>query len=227
MGEGFQILDIVLLAMIAGFIALRLRSVLGRRTGHERPPSEQVQARYGGAENKGAVPPLDAGEGASPADYRLILKPGSAAADGIDAISRADPHFNLSTFAQGARGAYEMILEGFWQGDREAFRGFVSDDIFRQFEDVIAAREAAGETLKNSLERVRSMEIVDAKAANGMATISVRFTSDVVLMTVDSEGRVLSGNPVDKVDVKDVWTFERPLASADPNWTLVATHSED
>lgn len=227
MGEGFQILDIILLAMIAGFIALRLRSVLGRRTGEERPPSEQAQARYGGAEAKGGAPAADAAEDLPPTDYRLIIKPGSAAADGVEAIGRTDPHFDIESFAQGARGAYEMILEGFWQGDREAFRGFVSDDIFRQFDDAIAAREAAGQTLKNDLERVRSVEVVDADVVDGTASIAIRFTSDVVLMTVDSEGRVLSGNPVDKMDVKDVWTFERPLASADPNWTLVATRSED
>lgn len=230
MSEGFQILDIILLAMIAGFIALRLRSVLGRRTGHERPPSEQTQARYGGAESKSApadAPPIDA----PAADYRLILKPGSAAADGVDAIARRDGAFDLDSFVQGARGAYELILDGFWRGDREAFRAFVSDDIFNQFDAAIAAREADGETVKNTLDRVRSVEVVSAdiraSSSGDMASIAVRFTADVVVMTLDRDGRVVSGNPVDKVEVKDVWTFERRLDSADPNWTLVATRSED
>ena len=231
MSDGFQFIDIIFLAMLAAFIALRLRGVLGRRTGHERRQSEEATERAGAPEKKAAsaeAAPADRLPGEAPAaDYRFTLKSSSPAFDGVDAIARHDPSFSPENFAAGARSAYQLILEGFWHGDSDAFRPFVSREIFQQFDTAIKARQAAGEQVKTTLEKVRAVEIVEAGVSDGMARVVVRLTADIITMTVDKEGRVIEGNPVDTIDVKDVWTFERQLASADPNWTLVATRSEE
>jgi predicted lipid-binding transport protein (Tim44 family) len=227
MNEGFQFLDIIFLAMLAAFVALRLRSVLGRRTGNERRPSEEVQRRYSGAAKKdldGAPlgPTVDA---PADADYRLILSPSSAAFDGIEAIRKRDRYFDFEGFVAGARGAYELILNAFWEGDRDTLRPFVSDEIFDRFDHAIRLRERDGQTLQNKLERVRRVEVRDAALKGTVAEISLVFVSDVVLVTVDAEGRVVEGNPVDVIDSRDIWTFERDLSTDDPNWTLIATCS--
>ncbi len=229
MNEGFQFLDIIFLAMLAGFIALRLRSVLGRRTGHERRPDEANEERYPGAP-KQAPQTDDVGSDAAPVnfpapDYRLIMSPSSPAFDGVEAIRRYDRDFHLEQFVAGARGAYEMILTSFWSGDREEFRPFVSDDVYAQFDAAIRMRVADGESLKNTLERVRHAEIIDASLNGALASITIRFVGDAILMTLDREGRIIAGDPQDTVEVKDEWTFERNLDNQDPNWTLVATHS--
>lgn len=238
MSDGFQFFDIIFLAMLAGFIILRLRSVLGRRTGNERPPSEEVQRRYegtaekpvpatmGGQNGAGDAPPM-AGAGLEAAEYRLDLDEHSPAFDGIEAIRQRDRAFDLNGFVAGARGAYDLILNSFWSGDREAFRPFVSDEVFDQFDAVIRDREGEGVTLDNKLERVRRIEVVAARVNGSTAEIVLRFVTDAIFVTLDSEGRVLEGNPVDELEVQDIWTFERDLNSRDPNWTLVSTASED
>lgn len=231
MGEGFQFIDIIFLAMLAAFIALRLRSVLGRRTGNERRPDEKTQRRFGDdAPGDGKVAdvahPVN-GAAVEVPDYRFILSPASPAFDGIEEIRRADRNFSLEQFAAGARGAYELVLTSFWNGDRDEFRPFVSDEVFAQFDAVISARTAAGQSLKNHLEHVSHLEIVEAKLKGSLAEITVQFTSDFILMTIDGEGRVVDGNPVDTVEAKDIWTFSRDLSSADPNWTLIVTRSGD
>lgn len=245
MNDGFQFIDIIFLAMLAGFIALRLRSVLGRRTGHERPP-EEASRRYTGAPKEdakepakdAALPPrgddyvtdikadqrsANATQGG--ADYRLVLSPSSPAFDGIEAIRHKDRDFSPDQFAAGARAAYEMILSGFWSGRTADFRPFVSDEVFAQFEAAIRVRKAEGQTLRNKLERVRRVDFADAGLTGSLASISLLFVSDAILTTLDSEGRIIAGDPADPVEVKDQWTFERDLRTADPNWILVATHS--
>lgn len=238
MSDGFQFFDIIFIAMLAGFIILRLRSVLGRRTGNERPPSEEVQRRYeapaekpvaatvGGQNGRGDAPAIG-GAGVEAPEYRLGLDENSPAFDGIEAIRRRDRSFDLDSFVAGARGAYDLILTGFWSGDREAFRPFVSNEVFEQFDAVIRERESAGLTLDNKLERVRRIDVVGARLNGTVAEITLRFTVDAVFVTLDSEGRVVEGTPVDEVEVQDVWTFERDLNSRDPNWTLISTASED
>jgi len=238
MSDGFQFFDIIFLAMLAGFIILRLRSVLGRRTGNERPPSEEMQRRYEGAaekpvaatiggQNGAGDAPAMGGLGAEAAEYRLELDEHSPAFDGIEAIRQHDRGFDLEGFVAGARAAYDLILNGFWSGDREAFRPFVSDEVFDQFNEVIRERERDGMSLDNKLERVRRIEVVAARLHGSVAETVLRFVTDAIFVTVDSEGRVAEGNPVDEVEVQDIWTFERDLDSRDPNWTLVSTASDD
>lgn len=231
MSEGFQFFDIIFLAMLAGFIVLRLRSVLGRRTGSERPPSEEVQRRYSGRAMESPArdqATIDAAPATgAPAPYRLVLKESSAAADGIAAIRQKDRHFNLDEFVRGASHAYDLILNGFWSGDRESFRPFVSPEIYEQFDRAIRNREKDGLTLQNRIEEVERIEVVDARLHGATAEITLRYHTEAVFVTSDREGRVIDGNPVDRVKVEDVWTFERDLTSTDPNWILISTASED
>lgn len=232
MSEAFPYIDIILLAMIAAFVALRLRSVLGRRTGNERRPSEEAQQRYSDTPREGpngGDTPVDVAdvEGMPAPDYRMILSPSSTAFDGIEAIRDKDPAFDVDQFAAGARGAYELILTSFWSGNLDELRPFVSDAVFEDFKAAADALEKEGQTLDNSLERVRKIEFVDAGLEDGKtAEITLKFTSDVRLMTKDSEGRIIAGDPVDDAEAIDRWTFERDLTSADPNWTLIATESD-
>ncbi|MDA5192371.1 Tim44/TimA family putative adaptor protein [Govanella unica] len=242
MNDGFQFLDIIFLAMLAGFIALRLRSVLGRRTGHERPP-EEASRRYTGAPKDDSKAPekdpvkdrdygMDVEPDAKPVvmtqnttDYRMVLSPSSPAFDGVEDIRRRDPGFSPSQFAAGARAAYDMILTGFWDGKTAEFRPYVSDEVFAQFEAAIRMRKTEGQTLRNKLDRVSRVEFADASLNGTVASISMLFVSDAILTTLDREDRIIAGDPSDPVEVNDQWTFERDLRGNDPNWILVATHS--
>jgi len=231
MSDSFPYLDIVLIAMFAAFVALRLRSVLGRRTGNERGPSEETQRRYSDSANADA--PSDFPEGADQgmdapvADYRMVLNPSSKAFDGIEAIRDADPGFDIDQFVAGARGAYDLILNAFWSGNLEDMKPFASPSVYQDFVDALSALEDEKQSLHNQLERVRKIEFRDASLEDGKrAEITLAFTSDVLLLVKDSEGRIIAGDPVDPAEIIDIWTFERMLDSDDPNWLLVATDSE-
>ncbi len=232
MSGGFPYIDIILLAMFAAFIALRLRSVLGRRTGNERRPPEEVQRRYESVATNKDQPATIEGEAAvdldaPKADYRMVLGPSSQAFDGVDAIGRADRNFDVDQFVAGARAAYEMILSAFWANELDELRPLVSDSVYDDFAGAAAERKSRNVTLDNRLERVRKIEFQDARIDGKHAEITLKFVGDVRLMTKDSEGRIIAGNPVDATEAIDVWTFERDLGSRDPNWTLVATASDE
>ena len=231
MSDSFPYLDIVLIAMFAAFVALRLRSVLGRRTGSERGPSQETQRRY----NDSADPEKpsdftedpDQGTDAPAADYRMVLNPSSRAFGGIEAIRDVDPSFDIDQFVAGARGAYDLILNAFWSGNLEDMKPFASESVHQDFVNALAALEDENQSLHNQLERVRKIEVRDARLEDGKrAEITLAFTSDVLLVTKDDEGRIIAGDPVDPAEVIDIWTFERVLGSDDPNWVLVATDSE-
>lgn len=229
MTESFPYIDIILLAMFAGFIALRLRSVLGRRTGQERRPPEDVQSRYTGEAEDAAAAAGDVTLGmddVQKSDYRIEIDTDSNAFRQIEAIRKADPGFDPEQFAAGARWAYDLILNSFWTNDLEELRPFVSDAVYQDFSAAAKALADDGCSFENSLERVRKIEFDDASIEDNRAEITLRFVSDVRLVTKDSEGRVIAGNPVDETEVIDVWTFERDLTSTDPNWTLIATTSD-
>ncbi|MEX1147324.1 MAG: Tim44/TimA family putative adaptor protein [Sphingomonadales bacterium] len=228
MNESFPYIDIILLAMFAGFIALRLRSVLGRRTGSERPPSEDVQKRYSDESPDSTVNRNDVAmdDDMPQADYRLVVDPSTAAAREIESISAADRGFDMEQFAAGARGAYDLILNAFWNNELDEIRPFVSDPVYKDFATAAEGLASDGSSFDNTLERVRKIELDDARLDDQRAEITLRFISDVRLVTKDREGRVIAGNPVDETEAIDVWTFERDLVSRDPNWVLVATASE-
>lgn len=207
---------VVLLAMIAAFLALRLYSVLGKRTGHEQPLPKP-------AEDRTATPlprTID-----MPAEVKDVRNPSieSGAEAGLRQIVAADGGFDSAQFLDGAKSAYKMILEAFWKGDRETLEWLVESDVRDAFGEVISAREEAGQTLDNRLVRIEKAVISDAELSGGVARITVRFDADIVAVTRDAEGTVIAGSLTDAVVTHDVWTFSRTLKSDDPNWKLSET----
>ena len=214
--------EIVFLAMLAGFIALRLVSVLGRRTGHEKPVGDAF-AR-GPAEISQPAGPLPDVRAPQPIDLPADLDPNLRRP--LQAIADADASFDPARFTEGAKAAYRMILEAFWKGDAARLNDLVSDDVLLQFKRAIAAREEEGLTLDNRLVRIDRAQIVGAQLSGMMAEITVRFDADLVAVTRDRDGKVVAGSTSDAVDTHDVWTFSRHVSATDPNWLLVATDDE-
>jgi len=221
---GFRsvIVEIVILAMIAAFLGLRLYSVLGRRAEHEE---EIVPKRFEQPEQPGA--PARTAPSAQPnvAVLRPRAIPGvtAEAEQGLRQIADMDRGFDLAAFLQGARGAYGMILEAFWRGDREELQALCAPDVHDSFVQAIETREAAGETLDNRLIRIEEATIRAASCDGRMARISVAFRADIAAVTRDSEGNVVAGSLDDAVDSQDVWTFARDIRAAGPDWLLEET----
>ncbi len=214
-------IEIVLLAMVALFVGLRLYSVLGRRTGHEQQPVTRPEAV---APIEPAAPLADAaperGESSG-----LVYE--ERAARGIRAIVAADPAFDVARFLEGAQAAYRMILEAFWGGEREELRHLVGGDVLATFEEAITERESAGHRLDNRLVCIERAVIQDARLSGRTAEIDVRFDADIAAVTRDRDGNLIAGTMSDAVPTHDVWTFRRTLGSGDPNWLLVETDDAD
>lgn len=215
-------IEIVFLAMLAGFIALRLVSVLGRRTGHENP----APTGYPGGPAEVAAPGAGAPDARRPAMLEMPADLDPALREPLQAIADADPSFEPARFAEGAKGAYRMVLEAFWKGDAPALEGLVSDDVAADFRAAIAVREADGITLENRIVRIDRAQIVGARLSGMMAEVQVRFDADLVAVTRDKDGNVLAGSTSDAVQTHDLWTFSRHVGSQDPNWLLIETDDE-
>ena len=214
--------EIVLLAMVALFVGLRLYSVLGRRTGHEQQPILRPAETAAGTES--AAPAADVAVERPETGGFVYEEP---ATPGIRAIVGADPSFDVGRFLDGAQAAYRMILEAFWRGDREELRHLVGGEVLASFEQSIAAREEAGETLDNRLVQIERAVIQDARLSGRTAEIDVRFDADIAAVTRDRDGKVIAGTMSDAIPTHDVWSFRRDLASGDPNWLLVDTDEAD
>ena len=217
-----MIVEIVILAMIAAFLGLRLYSVLGRRAEHEE--EQPTPARF------------DAGEGKAPKAARRTIPatpvqlrpreidgPVPAVESGVREIAASDRSFDITAFLEGAKGAYTMILEAFWKGDKETLRELCDDDVYASFAGAIDAREAAGETLDNRLVRIEETRIKAAHMDGRIARVSVLFQADIAAVTRDSEGNVIAGSLDDAVESRDVWTFSRDTRSSSPDWVLDET----
>ena len=235
MQEVFDIYTIIFLAL-AVFIFLRLRSVLGQRTGRERPPYDPFSARdqvRGSTGDKVVTLPTRAVEQAAkpvesvePVDrWKGIAASGSATAAGLDAIFAVDKSFDPRHFLTGARAAYEMIVVAFAQGDRRTLREWLSKDVYDSFDAVIREREIRGETTETRFVSIDTTEIAGAELRGRTAHMTTRFVSQLVSVTRDKSGNVTDGNPDKVTDVTDVWTFARDVTSRDPNWKLVATEA--
>jgi predicted lipid-binding transport protein (Tim44 family) len=246
MQDVFDLTTIILL-VLAVLIFLRLRSVLGQRTGRERPPYDPFSAREpvrGSAGDKVVTLPTRAVEqgakadklGDKPADkpaepvepterWKGIAPQGSAVANGLDAILAADKSFDPRHFISGARGAYEMIVSAFAQGDRRTLKEWLAKEVYDSFEAVIQERENHGETTETRFVSIDSTEIAGAELRGRTALVTVRFVTQLVSATRDKAGNVTDGNPDKVTDVTDVWTFARDVTSRDPNWKLVATEA--
>ncbi len=205
---------VVLLAMVAGFLAMRLYMVLGKRTGHEQPLPKPAEERV-----LQPVPrTIDAT--AEPVVTRLT----DARAEGdLRAIAAATPGFDAREFVEGAKNAYRMILEAFWNSDRKTLDWLCEPEVAAAFESAIDAREAAGEVLDNRLVSIERAVVDSATIEGRVARIAVRFDADVAAVTRDKDGNVVSGSLTDAVETHEVWTFARSLDSRDPNWKLAET----
>lgn len=224
MNDGFHALDIVFFAMVAVFLIFRLRSVLGRRTGHERqPPNEWSMRRDAPAEAQ-ADNVIDLPGMRKPVAEKL---PEGPVGNGLLTIQAADPSFSLQEFLSGARIAFEMIVDAYGRGDTKLLRPLLADEVYEPFARAIDARDRAGETLDSELLGVRSAEVVEARMDGAMALVTVRFVSEQVNVLKDAEGRVIEGDPTRVTDVIDEWTFRRDTRSRNPNWQLAATRAPE
>ena len=220
-----QLLYIIILAMVAGFILFRLYTVLGRRTGNERPPSQRFE-RVGGA-----------AEPAKPAENVVLLPDRTAGSDmqtaPADAVGRAlldiklaDRSFDTDHFVEGARKAYEMIVTAFAHGERGTLRPLLSDDVYAAFDRVIQDREAKQQKVEFTFVGFRDVKITAAELKKNLAEVTVSFAAQFISATSDAEGKLVDGDSKAVRDVTDVWTFERNVRASDPNWRLVATSGE-
>ncbi|HJU15561.1 MAG TPA: Tim44/TimA family putative adaptor protein [Stellaceae bacterium] len=216
-----QYFDIILFAMIAGFLVLRLRSILGRRTGFERDRHRDFFARRPGAAPGKVTAVREHGKpGLLPVQ---VLPPADTVATGIEAVRRADPGFDPGRFVAGARSAFTLIVEAFARGDTAALRPLLGEEVYRAFATAIENRRAAGETLETRILRIEDVDITRAGLDGHTARVTVKFVSEQINVTRASEGSVVDGDPEHSSEKIDIWTFARDTRSADPNWALVAT----
>jgi predicted lipid-binding transport protein (Tim44 family) len=233
----FDIYTIIFLAL-AVFIFFRLRSVLGQRTGRERPPYDPYSARdavRSPANDKIVTLPQRPAEPAvsRPAEpappaadrWKDIAESGSGVAAGLDAIAAADSSFDAKHFITGARAAYEMIVTAFAEGDRRQLRSLLSREVYDGFDAAISERESRGETAESRFVSIDGSTITAAELRARTAQITVRFVSKLISVTRGRTGNVIDGNAEKVTDVTDVWTFAREVSSRDPNWKVVATEA--
>jgi predicted lipid-binding transport protein (Tim44 family) len=219
MGDGFVFIEIVIFAMIAAFLVYRLRSVLGRRTGEEQQRPNPFTARAGQPDNVIPLPNRD----------RPRLDAVTAAPDeplslaaSLDQIKAADSSFDEKHFLDGAKAAFQMIVESFARGDSAALRPLLADDVFASFDRVIRERQSRGETDETRVERVREAEVVEARLDQGRyAVVTVRLVSDQINALRGRDGVVIEGDPNAVVEANDVWAFARDTQSRSPNWALI------
>lgn len=228
MSDGFPVLEIIFFAMVAAFIFLRLRSVLGRRTGHEKPPMDSISARSRGApddQDKVIELPDRTPRGEEPA---AVASDGDTVVTfGLAQVKVADPKFSEREFLEGSRMAYEMIVTSFANGDKDTLRPLLDDAVYREFEVSIDEREAAEETLENTLLAIKSADLIEARIVGRTAELTVKFVSEMVKLTRAASGEITSGDPRAVQEVTDFWTFARDTRQRDPNWTLIATRSSN
>lgn len=208
---------VILFAMVAAFLALRLYSVLGKRTGHEQTPPKPVQERVGAVP---AAQTINVTPEVRETGTRAIE---SGAEAGLRQIVSADPSFDVAQFLEGSKAAYRMVLEAFWKGDQETLDWLVADDVRSGFVAAIEARNQAGHVLENRLVAIERAIITDAAVEGNVARVTVRYDADIAAVTRDAEGSMIAGSMTDAVETHDIWTFARELRSDDPNWKLVET----
>jgi predicted lipid-binding transport protein (Tim44 family) len=221
MGDLPHYFDIILFAMVAAFLVLRLRSVLGRRTGNERRHDPFVQ---GSAPTGEKVVSLTARPVTAAALSAAAPPPGTVAG-GLAQIAAADPNFEAGSFLDGARGAFELIVAAFAKGDKAGLRPLLSDDTYKSFAAAIDEREAAGETLETQVDKLKDIDIVEAGMDDRAARVTVKLVSDQINVLRAHDGSVVDGDPENLIEKTDFWTFARDTSSTDPNWLLVATGS--
>ncbi|ODA68039.1 Tim44-like domain protein [Methyloligella halotolerans] len=241
MSEVFDIYTLLFL-VLAVVIFWRLRSVLGRRTGNERPPYDP----YSPSENsvgpqkpgdtvvdlprsRNQAPAQEAESQPSAADIEARLEDhapkDSELAKALTEVMRADPTFDPDQFLEGAKVAYEMVIGAFAEGDEATLQQLVDDEVFESFRRSMSERQERGERVETSLIAINKADIIEAEVKQGVEQITVRFTSELITLVRDSDGDIIEGDPETVRDVNDIWTFAREISSRDPNWKLVATQT--
>lgn len=212
-------LSLLVLAGIAIFLILRLRSVLGTRDGFEGPPARKIERRSGDRRDFEVI------EGGPDRDITDHVEDGSDAAKALAAMKLAEPGFSVSEFLGGARGAYEMILMAFENDDVDELRPFLAADVLETFEQVIAQRREKGLSIDASFVGIRELTLLDARfdRESAEAEITVRFVGELTSVVRNAEGEIVEGDANEIKRQRDVWTFGRTMGSDDPNWMLVAT----
>jgi predicted lipid-binding transport protein (Tim44 family) len=249
MRDSFDITTIIF-AILAVIVVWKLRSVLGTRTGAERPPRDPFQPRPNAAD-AGHDKPFTADDGkvirlpgaandpgpprtppaappaaeTDPDRWKDFAEPGSKAWSGLDALRASDPGFDVRAFIEGAKSAYEMIVTAFAGGDRKTLRSLLSKDVFDSFSGAIADRESRGEKVETTFVSMEKAAIEDVQVRASIAQISVRFLAKLITATRDKAGAIIDGSSEKVVDMVDIWTFARDISSRDPNWKLVATET--
>ena len=216
---------IVILALVALFIGLRLYSVLGERTGHEQPilkpaDPDQADARIA---PRNATQTSTAPSAAEPDDLAYL----PTAGPGVRALLAADPSFDVAQFLDGSKSAYRLILEAFWKGDLEAMRPYVDSHVFDTFSSAVEQRSKDGLVRDNRLVAIEQALVAGAELDRSVALVTVRFEADIAAVTRNAAGEVVAGSLSDAIQTRDRWTFRRDIASRDPNWLLVETDEEE
>ena len=234
--------DIILIGLVAVFLILRLRAVLGKRTGNERPSARdpftppappsappRIGGEAGPSGNDNVVPLPTAAPRASsptsgPGGIRATVLPTASA--GVVAVRAADPSFEPIGFAAGARAAFTTIVEAFAKGDTQPLRQLLDPQTFTSFEAAIRGRNERNEKAETTLIGFEASDIAAAEMQGSFAQVTVRFVTEQINVTRNAEGQVADGNPNEVQKVIDLWTFRRDTKSSDPNWALVKTESE-
>jgi predicted lipid-binding transport protein (Tim44 family) len=214
---------IVILALVALFIGLRLYSVLGERTGHEQQPILRPADSDARVEPRANPPTVSQPISADSGDMAFV----PTAGPGVRALLAADATFDVARFLEGAKGAYRLILESFWKGELDAVRSHVDDHIFQTFAAAVEQRKKDGLVLDNRLVTIDQAVIAEASIERSVAVLTVRFEADIAAVTRNSEGQVVAGSLSDAVQTRDLWSFRRDTSSRDPNWVLIETDEEE
>jgi predicted lipid-binding transport protein (Tim44 family) len=235
MQESFD-MSTIIFALLAVFLVWKLRSLLGTRTGNEKPPRNPFLDRVRRpdapvGEGDGKVIPLPgATETAAPPvkpedQWKGFAEPGSKTWAGLDEIAAADRSFGARAFIDGAKAAYELIITAFAAGNRDLLHGLLAKDVFDSFAAAITERDKRGEKVDTTFVSIDDATIADAALRGKSAEIAVRFTAQLITATFDKDGTLIDGSPDKVVEINDIWTFSRDVTSRDPNWRLVATGS--
>ena len=214
---------IIVLALVALFVGLRLYSVLGERTGHEQQPipkAAEPDARVGANVSQPNPQPQPLPDAADMAFVPM-------AGPGVRAILAADPAFDVGRFLEGAKSAYRLILEAFWKGDLATVREHVDDHVYETFEGAVEQRKKDGLTLDNRLVAIEQAVISEAALERGVAIVTVRFEADIAAVTRDKKGKAVAGSMSDAIQTRDMWTFRRDVSARNPNWLLIETDEEE
>jgi predicted lipid-binding transport protein (Tim44 family) len=237
MEDGFQFLDIILFAAIAAFFVLRLRGVLGKRTGHDKRNADPFGSRDKAEDEDDKVIPLpdrsqnaraeEAGEGAAAeaAEDAEAEADSTPLAANLRQIRRVDKSFDEDGFVEGARVAFEWVIDAFAQGDAKKLRPLLSNDVYGDFAGAIEDRENAGQVLETTLVGITEALIIEAELQGRTAFVTIKFVSEQVNVVRDGDGETVEGDPNHVTKITDIWTFARNTRSRDPDWTLVATRS--